>query len=85
MPEICRFFGVVIAIFYDDHNPPHFHARYEGAKAMIDIKTLSIIEGTLPPRVFGLVVEWATLHRKELVNNWNLAREKKPLKSIDPL
>jgi hypothetical protein len=85
MPEISRFFGVVIAIFYDDHNPPHFHARYEGAKAVIDINALSIREGALPPRVFGLVIEWATLHKKDLIKNWELAKDKKPLQTIDPL
>ncbi|MBU0502567.1 MAG: DUF4160 domain-containing protein [Candidatus Margulisbacteria bacterium] len=85
MPEISRFFGIVIGVFYDDHNPPHFHARYQRHKATINIKELSIIEGKLPPRVFGLVIEWATIHQKELFKNWNLAKNQKPLKSIEPL
>jgi len=85
MPEISRFFGIVIAIFYDDHNPPHFHARYESFKAIIDINNLAIIEGKLPPRVYGLVAEWAAMHKEELLRNWELAREKKPLVSIEPL
>lgn len=85
MPEISRFFGVVIAIFYDDHNPPHFHARYEGFKAVIDINLLAIRDGQLPPRVYGLVIEWATSHKQELLDNWELAKEKKALKSIAPL
>jgi hypothetical protein len=85
MPEISRFFGVVIAIFYDDHNPPHFHARYEGFKAVIDINSLAIRDGQLPPRVYGLVIEWATVHKQELLKNWELARDKEPLRSIEPL
>jgi len=85
MPEVSRFFGVVIAIFYDDHNPPHFHARYEGFKAVIDMNSLVMREGPLPPRVYGLVIEWATLHKQELLDNWELAKDKQPLKSIEPL
>lgn len=85
MPEICRFFGIVIAVFYADHNPPHFHARYESYKATISIEDLKIIEGVLPPRVLGLVIEWAVMHRKELSKEWKLAMEKKPLFAIDPL
>ena len=85
MPEISRFFGIVIAIFYDDHNPPHFHARYENEKAIIDINGLKIREGSLPPRVLGLVIEWATIHKEELYEDWEFARDKKPLFSIAPL
>lgn len=85
MPEISRFFGIVIGLFYDDHHPPHFHARYQDHKASIDINDLKIIEGSLPPRVLGLVVEWAILHKKELLANWELARKQKPLKPIEPL
>lgn len=85
MPEISRFFGIVIGIFYDEHNPPHFHARYQDFKAVIDMKELRIIGGKLPPRAFGLVVEWATIHKKELLKNWELAGEQKPLHTIEPL
>ena len=85
MPEISRFFGIVIAIFYADHNPPHFHVRYEGHKAVINIKDLTIKEGSLPARVLGLVIEWASIHKEELNKDWELAREKKPLMSIEPL
>ena len=59
VPEISRFYGIIIALFYDDHNPPHFHARYDGDHAAIDMRTMQILEGTLPPRALGLVVEWA--------------------------
>lgn len=85
MPEISRFFGIVIAIFYDDHNPPHFHARYQNFKATIDIKNLTIIQGKLPPRVFGLVAEWASIHKKALLKNWKLAKAQKTLSPIEPL
>lgn len=85
MPEICRFFGIVIAIFYDDHNPPHFHARYGDNKAVVKIDDLSILDGFLPPRVLGLVMEWAAIHKEELLKDWDLARESKPLIPIKPL
>jgi len=64
MPEISRFFGIVIKMFFDDHNPPDFHAEYGGDLALIDIRTLAVFSGRLPPRVTGLVIEWATLHHR---------------------
>ena len=85
MPEISRFFGIVIAMFYDDHNPPHFHARYEDYKATINIKDLTVKEGKLPPRVLGFVIEWATLHQNELLKEWELSRKQQPLFPIEPL
>jgi hypothetical protein len=85
MPEISRFFGVLIAMNYNDHAPPHFHARYAGQKALISIEGLTVLEGRLPPRVLGFVVEWASLHRAELMEDWELARRQAPLMSIDPL
>lgn len=60
MPEICRFYGIVIAMFYRDHQPPHFHARYQGAKTAIEIDSLQIIEGWLPTTAEALVMEWAS-------------------------
>ncbi|MEK7264319.1 MAG: DUF4160 domain-containing protein [Bacteroidota bacterium] len=63
MPQISRFFGIVISMFYDDHNPPHFHARYAEYNAKIDINNLTIIEGSLPARALGLVIEWASQHK----------------------
>ena len=74
MPEISRFFGIVIKMFFDDHNPPHFHAEYGGDLALIDIRTLAVFSGRLPPRVTGLVIEWATLHHQELLADWDRAR-----------
>lgn len=85
MPEISRFFGIIITINYNDHNPPHFHVRYGNQKALVSIENLSIVEGKLTPRVLGLVVEWAALHQSELQNNWELARQQQPLQKIQPL
>ena len=85
MPEISRFFGIVIAMYYNDHQPPHFHARYAGHKALIAIETLNVLEGSLPPRTLGLAVEWAALHRQDLLTNWERARRQEPLNAINPL
>jgi len=85
MPEISRFFGIIIAMFYDDHAPPHFHVRYGEQKAIITIDTLTISQGWLAPRVHGLVMEWAALHKEELREDWALAEQQAPLKKIKPL
>jgi phosphomannomutase len=85
MPEICRFYGIVIAIFYSEHNPPHFHARYADQKASISIRDLAVIEGSLPPRAMGLVMEWATIHRDELMNAWERAMNNQLPGKIEPL
>jgi len=85
VPEICRFFGIIITMYYNDHPPPHFHARYGSDRAIIDIQTLQVLGGRLGPRVMGLVVEWALRHRDELLEDWRLARESAPLNRIAPL
>ena len=85
MPEICRFYGIIIAMFYDDHNPPHFHARYGKDRVAIEISSLRVLEGTIPPRALGLVMEWASQHQKELMNDWELAKENQPPRKIAPL
>jgi hypothetical protein len=85
MPEISRFFGIVIKMFYDDHNPPHFHAEYGGHLALVDIMRLSVFSGQLPARVLGLVIEWATLHQNDLLADWDRARNQRELLRIDPL
>jgi hypothetical protein len=85
MPEISRFFGIVIAMFYNDHPPPHFHIRYGSQRAIIGIEDLARLEGDLSPRVLGLVIEWAALHRVELLDNWNQARRQLPLSRVQPL
>jgi uncharacterized protein DUF4160 len=85
VPEISRFFGIIITMNYNDHAPPHFHARYGSNQAIIDIQTLEVLGGRLGPRVMGLVVEWALRHRGELQENWQLARDSAPLNRIAPL
>ena len=85
MPEISRFFGIIIAMYYNDHPPPHFHVRYGQQKAIIEIHSLSILEGKLSTRVLGLVIEWASSHQAELLQNWYLARQQEPLESVQPL
>ena len=85
MPEISRFYGIVIKMFFDDHNPPHFHALYGEHEVLIDINTFAVFAGHLPPRALGLVVEWTTLHQDELFNNWERAQIQEPLTKIEPL
>jgi hypothetical protein len=85
MPEISRFLGIIIAMYYNEHNPPHFHARYNEFKATISIKDLALLNGKLPPKVLGLVVEWATQHQQELLDDWELARQWQTMKPIKPL
>lgn len=85
MPEISRFFGIVIKMFFDDHNPPHFHAFYGEHEVLINIAHLSVFAGSLPPRALGLLIEWATLHQRELLDDWTRAKGQQPLERIDPL
>ena len=85
MPEISRFFGIIVSMNYNDHAPSHFHVRYAGQYATVAILPLRILEGRLPPRVLGIVMEWAALHQVELLEDWNLARRRRPLKRIAPL
>jgi hypothetical protein len=85
MPEISRFFGIIIAMFYNDHAPPHFHVRYGEQKAIVAIETLSLLQGRLSPRVLGLVMEWAAMHQEELIEDWKLAQAQAKLKPIKPL
>ena len=75
----------MIAIYHNDHPPAHFHIRYSGTKAKISIETLELLDGVVPPRVRALVIEWASLHRDELRENWRLAVDQLPLRRIDPL
>lgn len=85
MPEICRFFGIVIRMYYDEHAPPHFHAADGGEEGVVELQSLAVIAGRLSPRVLGLVVEWASTHREELFENWHRARQGEPLRPIAPL
>ena len=85
MPEISRFFGIVIQMYVDDHLPPHFHARHAGQEIAVAIETLAILRGRLSPRAHGLVIEWAAQHAGELLDDWELARSGQPLSRIEPL
>ena len=84
MPEISRFLGIIIAMFYRDHSPPHFHAIYGEYEITVEIES-GVIYGRFPKRALRLVFEWLELHKDELIENWKLAEEKKPLKKINPL
>lgn len=85
MPEISRFYGIVIKMFFDDHEPPHFHAEYGEYQALVSIDTLAVIAGKLPPRAQGLAAEWAALRREELREAWRRAKNLEPVGRIDPL
>ena len=85
MPEICRFFGISIRMYYNDHAPPHFHVVYGEQKAIVDIRTLMVIEGRLSPRALGLVMEWASQHQEALMELWERARNYQPLSKLPPL
>jgi uncharacterized protein DUF4160 len=85
VPRISAFYGIVIAMYYRDHEPPHFHAVYGEHEATIEIATLRVLSGSLPTRALRLVREWAALHTHELAANWRRAREHQPLDTIAPL
>lgn len=85
MPELSRFYGIVIKMYFADHAPPHFHAEYAEHEARIAIDGLAVLSGDLPARAMGLVIEWATIHRTELRVQWERARALQPLTRIDPL
>ena len=72
MPRISEFYGIVIWMYWKDHNPPHFHAQYGEYEILIKIEDLSVYAGWLPSRAFGLVMEWTSLHQQELMQNWEL-------------
>ena len=85
MPEVCRFYGIVITVYYNDHGPAHLHARYGDSQAVIGIDSLTVLQGHLPPRARGLVVEWASLRQAELWAAWFAARSGEPISRIAPL
>jgi len=84
VPEISRFFGIVMGMFYSEHGLPHFHAVYGGDKASIAIPGAYVLEGSLPPRALRLALEWARLHEREWLENWGRARRREPLEPIAP-
>ncbi len=84
MPEISRFYGIIIYMFYNDHNPPHFHAEYQEFEATIEIES-GIVKGQIPRRALKLVFEWLDLHKEELLLNWEKIEQRKSLEKIEPL
>ncbi|MEI8394932.1 MAG: DUF4160 domain-containing protein [Rhodospirillaceae bacterium] len=85
MPTISVFYGIIIQMFWDEHAPPHFHARYAEHEALIDIRTLDVLEGSLPRRALVLVLEWAQEHGAALMEDWELCRHMQPPMNIPPL
>lgn len=85
MPTISVFFGILIQMFWKDHAPPHFHALYGEFEALIDMRTLEVIDGSLPRRALALVLEWAALHRAELLEDWRLCESMQTPHMIAPL
>jgi hypothetical protein len=85
MPTVSVFYGIIIRMFYNDHPPPHFHARYGEFEATVGIETLDVIEGELPSRALSFVREWAIMHREELRDNWRLCRANAVPAKIEPL
>jgi len=84
VPELSRFLGIVIYMYYRDHAPPHFHAEYAEFEIIVEIQS-GVVMGQFPRRALNLVLEWYSIHREELVEDWYLAQSKQPLKTIDPL
>ena len=84
MPEISRFFFFFITMYWRDHNPPHFHASYGNDEALITMNG-EVYSGSLPRRALSLVREWLAIHRQELLDNWENAQKREPMKSIEPL
>ena len=85
MPEVSRFFGISIRMYFDDHNPPHFHAIYGDREAELGIEPIALLRGRFPRRALGMVMEWAAVHQRELAVNWEFMRNDQPPKRIDPL
>jgi hypothetical protein len=85
MPRISYFYGILIYMYPDDHNPPHFHAKYNEFEEFITIKDLALLEGKLPAKAHALVIEWASQHQKELMDNWDNMLAHKPFFKIEPL
>ena len=85
VPRISAFYGIIIAMYFDDHPPPHFHAKYGEHQAQIAIASGEVLNGELPRRARALVEEWTELHREELMADWELAVRQEPLNRIEPL
>ena len=85
MPTICRFYGITIATYFDDHAHPHFHARHASGQAKVRIDQVEVIDSSLGVRQLRLVLAWAELHREERQHNWQRARAVETLQEIEPL
>jgi len=85
MPTISRFFGIIISMYWDEHNPPHFHVRFGEYKCSVSITNISVIVGELPKKQERLVLAWAEIHQKELLQNWKLCQKDKQPMQIEPL
>ena len=84
MPEISRFYGIVVRMFFDDHNPPHFHIEYQNYEAIVSIED-GTVKGEMPRRAINMVFDWMDLHRDELFENWESIKKTGEYKKIDPL
>jgi len=84
MPEISRFLGIIIYMYYKEHSPPHFHAEYNEYSITVEIES-DIVNGKFPKRALRAVLDWLDLHKKELLVDWELAINKQPLNKIEPL
>jgi hypothetical protein len=84
MPEISRFLGIIIFMNWGDHPLPHFHARYGGYEISVEIET-GVVRGEFPKRALRAVLDWLDEHKAELMVDWHLAQQRKPLNPIDPL
>ncbi len=84
MPTISKFYGIVVFMNYNDHPPPHFHARYQDQEVIVEIDT-GLVEGRMSKRALRMVLEWLDIHQAALTNNWELARQRKALREIQPL
>ena len=85
MPELARFYGIVIRMYYVDHNPPHFHAMYGEYEAVFQLDPLELLRGQLPPRARNLVIEWATHNRSAIEDAWQSVQAQEPPKAIPSL
>jgi hypothetical protein len=85
MPEISRFFGILIRMYFDDHAPPHFHAIYGNMEAQVAINPIGVMTGELPQRAVSMVLEWAALHQLELLHNWERLHGNEQARRIEPL
>lgn len=85
MPEVSRFYGIAIRMYFRDHGPSHFHARYGNEEALVGIEDLAVLKGRLPPRALGFVIEWASLHQADLRAAWKRVRNHEAPGRIAPL